>query len=146
MNPAEVFYNLKSSKTELRNALGVALGLPFYEAKETKPLSLHGQIKEVFLEEFFKITGLHYQFSAKDGKAVKELTTKLASLEASMTDTKVVATFKVFLEKMPAWQKENCFTLPSLNSQFNNIILQIKKKQNGSISDYKTRIINELFA
>lgn len=147
MNPIEVFTSKKSSKAELRAALGAVLGLAV-EPPTERPKSLFKECQEIFEKNYKEHTGFSYAFGVKDGFALKQLLNKITELMPGMSPENIKLTFEALLNKMPEWYRQNQFSLPGINSGFNIIVLQIKNnKQNGKISDdYKRRVLDDLFA
>ncbi|MEG1572802.1 MAG: hypothetical protein RR328_04540 [Bacteroidales bacterium] len=148
MNPIEVFTSKKSSKAELRAALGEVLGLAV-EPPTERPKSLFKECQEIFEKAYKEYTGLTYSFGAKDRLALKQLLDKITELKPGMSTENIKLTFEALLNKLPDWYRQNQFSLPGINSGFNNIVLQIKNKQNGSktiSADYKQRIFNDLLS
>lgn len=94
-----------------------------------------------FMDNYQLESGIKYSFEAKDGKALKAILTKIEKIKGT-SDTLEV--FKQIIQNLPKWDKENCFSLPSINSRFNVIIASIIKQK--KVSDgYKKQIITDIF-
>lgn len=114
---------------------------------------LHQDLKKDFLDFYVNETGNQFYWTAKEAKNLKELIAKLkfsieekkeksSAKKESATDEEVISSFRIILENLPKWIKENSFTVAGINSQYMNILNQIKNssnnvnnKSNGELTD-----------
>lgn len=139
----------KSSKEQLRSALASALGVEYKPVAKECGASVFNDCRSLFMRFYNTETGLVYSFSGQDGKALKELISKVQSIiNFPATDEIVVNTFGLLLEKLPEWYRRNAFSLTVINKKFNEIVASIKKSNErgqGNISDgYKQKLIDDL--
>lgn len=139
----------KSSKEQLRSALASALGVEYKPATKERSDSVFNECKRLFFCYYTAETGLVYSFTGQDGKALKELISKVQSIiNFPATDEVVVNTFGLLLEKLPEWYRRNAFSLTVINKRFNEIAASIKqsneKGQSNISSAYKQKLIDDL--
>lgn len=144
-----ILNNLKASKEELRSALAFSLGVEYVPASKEKKESVFNDCKAIFFTFYTQETGLIYTFTGRDAKALKELVDKVKTIfNYPATDEQIPVAFGLLLEKLPDWYKKNAFSLPVINSKFNEIVSSISKnngKGQSNISDsYKQKLINDL--
>lgn len=144
-----ILNNLKASKEELRSALAFSLGVEYVPASKEKKESVFNDCKAIFFTFYTQETGLIYTFTGRDAKALKELVDKAKTIfNYPATDEQIPVAFGLLLEKLPDWYKKNAFSLPVINSKFNEIVSSISKnngKGQSNISDsYKQKLINDL--
>lgn len=121
----KVLNSRRSSKEELRSALAFAMGVAPPPPKEAaKEKSTFSQCKDIFHGSYENYTGVPYVFLAKDGIALSGIIKKIEDLDSS----NVAGTFIALLQNLPEWYKRNAFSLPVINSKFNEIIASISKK------------------
>lgn len=135
-----IYRNRRSSKEELRGALGAALGLPDLPGKGKEQQGIFNACKAAFFAEYEKETGVHYAFAAKDGVALSKI---IAKLEA-MGEQDVAAAFSVLVQKLPDWYKKNAFALTVIDKKFNEIIASIKRNGGQISNSYKEKLLNDL--
>ena len=115
----------RSSKEQLREALAWTLGeAPQPPKGGAKEPSIFNLCKEAFRMEYRKTSGVSYIFEAKDGVALSGIIKKLEALD----EQNVVGTFTAIVQNLPEWYKKNAFSIPVINSKFNEIIASISKK------------------
>lgn len=141
----------KATKDELRRALAFALDVEYRPEPIEKQESVFNHCKALFCAGYQTQSGLPYMFSAKDGKALKEIIGKIQGITTNATDQTITATFSVLIEKLPDWYKQNAFSLTVINSKFNEIVSSIKKygksaSQSGVSDNYKQRLLDDLQA
>ena len=144
-----ILNNPKASKEELRSALAFSLGVEYVPASKEKKESVFNDCKAIFFTFYTQETGLIYTFTGRDAKALKELVDKVKTIfNYPATDDQIPVAFGLLLEKLPDWYKKNAFSLPVINSKFNEIVSSISKnngKGQSNISDsYKQKLINDL--
>ena len=94
-----------------------------------------------FMDKYQLETGVKYSFEGKDGKALKAILVKIEKIKG---DGDTLELFKQIVDNLPKWDKENGFSLTSINSRFNVIISNITKQK--KVSDgFKKQIINDIF-
>ena len=121
----KVLRSLRSSKEELRAALAWALGeAPQPPKGGAKEPSAFNECKSVFSAEYRKTAGVPYVFGVKDGVALSAILKKIQA----MGETNVTGTFTAIVQNLPEWYKKNAFSIPVINSKFNEIIASISKK------------------
>lgn len=108
--------------------------------------------KEVFCDFYKEKFNTNYYFAAKDYMAMKQLMLKiknkhLEQLRGYDNDIALNA-FKHYLNAVynlkNDWYNSN-FSMPILNSKFNELYIAISGKKQGNISnDYKQRVLNDL--
>lgn len=129
-------------------ALGVEC--PVFEAEQASTTLFKGCQME-FCRRYEAYTGLPYRFGARDGSALSSIITQIRSVLEDKDDTQVLVSFCALVENLPEWYKVNQFNLPVIDRKFNDIVVAIKKNQNGSstgkVSDeYKRRVLGDLLA
>lgn len=148
---SRVLNSPKASREQLRTALASALGVEYAPPTKEKQASVFNECKAEFCSYYSGVTGLTYTFTGQDAKSLKELIDKMQTLfNYASDDHDVSAMLKLLLVKMPAWYKQNAFSLPVINKKFNEIVSSIKanngKGQTNISSDYKQKLINDLQA
>jgi hypothetical protein len=147
----KILHNPKASKASLREALAFALGVEYAPPKEPeKSESVFTRCKTVFCDAYKRQNGFPYQFAAREGKALKDIIEKvngIANHEA--TDEALILTFTHLIDKLPDWYKQNAFSLPVINSKFNEIVTAIKKngsekRQSGISDEYKANLFRDI--
>lgn len=83
----------------------------------------------LFLEAYEQATGLLYAFSGKDGKALKDILAKIDAIRNP--DANEVMIFSIIINRLPQWVRDNYFSLPNINKNFNQIVKQIKDESNS---------------
>jgi hypothetical protein len=110
---------------------------------------LHQDLKKDFLDFYANETGNQFYWTAKEAKNLKELISKLkfsieekkeknSAKKERATDEEVISSFRIILENLPKWIKEKIFTIAGINSQYMNILNQIKNgsQQTDTIEEY----------
>lgn len=122
----KVLRSLRSSKDELRVVLAWALGeeAPKQTKEGTKQPGIFNDCKAAFNAEYRKTAGVPYVFGVKDGVALASIIKKLEA----MGESNIPGAFTVIVQNLPEWYKKNAFSLPVINSKFNEIIASISKK------------------
>ncbi|OWP79936.1 hypothetical protein BWK63_13695 [Flavobacterium covae] len=142
MRPIEILYKKNATKAQLRYALAECLNVEWHEPTEnTAPQTTFKQCLKYFLNEYKTATQLEYAFSPKHAIALKGILTKLERVSATED---VTETFMYLIKHLPAWYKQNAFSLCVINSKFNEITATIKTNKKIS-NEYKQDIINSLF-
>lgn len=125
-------YKLKNIRTkeDKNNIVGV---------KKT-PATLHTVCKNLFIEKFRQLFGEEYYWEAKDGANLNPIIKKIKfnreKKEMPIDDESISVAFSLFLDSITdKWLLEN-FSIPNINSKFNEIISQAK---NGRTKQQNTR-------
>ncbi len=125
-------YKLKNIRTkeDKNNIVGV---------KKT-PATLHTVCKNLFIEKFRQLFGEEYYWEAKDGANLNPIIKKIRfnreKKEMPIDDESINVAFSLFLDSITdKWLLEN-FSIPNINSKFNEIISQAK---NGRTKQQNTR-------
>lgn len=142
----KILNSRKASKEQLRSALAAALGVD-YKPFEEKSETLFTQFRDIFLDSYRLDTDVDYSFTPSDGRSLAQLVFKVKNLSINPTNETIVATWRQMLAKLPEWYKKNAYSLPVINSKFNEIVASIKKNNDGKqgITDsYKARVLNDL--
>lgn len=142
----KILNSRKASKEQLRSALAAALGVD-YKPFEEKSETLFTQFRDIFLETYRLDTDVEYSFTAADGRSLAQLVFKVKGLLADPSNETIVATWRQMLLKLPEWYKKNGYSLPVINSKFNEIVASIKQKSDGKqgiTDDYKARVLGDL--
>lgn len=129
----KILNSKKSSKELIREALAWALNVPIDKGCSREP-SVFNQCKLVFSSEYRRVTGVPYVFGVKEGVALAGIIKKIEELG----DVNVINTFTALVQHLPEWYKKNAFSIPVINSKFNEIIASISKKTgtvNGNSSE-----------
>lgn len=138
----------KASKEQLRSALAFSLGIEYISATKEKKESIFNDCKALFFKFYKDETGLIYTFTGRDGKALTELIRKIKTIfNYPVDDSQIPDAFRLLLDKLPDWYKKNAFSLPVINSKFNEIVSSISKNEKGqsNISNsYKQKLIDDL--
>ena len=106
-------------------------------------------LKKDFLDFYANETGNQFYWTAKEATNLKQLISKLkfsieekkeksSAKKESATDEEVISSFRIILENLPKWIKEKTFTIAGINSQYMNILNQIKNgsEQTDTIEEY----------
>lgn len=143
MKPIDVLRKVNATKAQLRKALAEALGVPYVEpaAKQEQEQQYFKPCLNAFLMRYKEVTKLDYNFTAKDGKALKSIIEKIKNIT---TTGDVTATFTYFIKHLPEWYVKNAFSLTVIDNKFNEIIASIRSSKNVS-DGFKQRIVNDLF-
>lgn len=144
MTPLQVLNKKNASKEQLRAALAEALKVEYIppEPKNKDDNPLFKPCLNVFLNQYKKVTGLDYNVTPKDGKALKSLINKVTKIT---TTGDVEGTFNYIIVYLPAWYVKNAFSLSVIDSKFNEIIAAIRNSKNTVSHGYKQRIVHDLF-
>lgn len=138
-----ILKSTKASKEQLREALAASLGVP-YEAKvKEQQESIFTKCRRVFVDHYKQKTGLVYSFGAKEGKALKEILSKLTSQTANATDDELALTFEALIQNLPDWWQQNAFSLPRINGNFNEIVANVRnngRQQQSGGNDLKSKL------
>lgn len=97
---------------------------------------LRADCKEKFISTYLEKTGTDYYWTAKDATNLNQLISKVEFKVKEKFDTstpeKVLAGFSVLLLAITdTWLLAN-FSIPNINSKFNEIFTQIKSQKNGT--------------
>lgn len=127
--------NVKNERTKNNNTSG-----------EKSPVTLHTLCKDLFHEKFRSLFGDEYYWEAKDAANLNAITKKIKrnrELKGLPTDDdKILFAFGAFIDNIKdRWLLEN-FSIPNINSKFNEIISQAK--QNGHRKQQQTTTDDEL--
>ncbi|WP_332457495.1 hypothetical protein [Petrimonas sp.] len=104
------------------------------------PATLHTVCKNLFIEKFRQLFGEEYYWEAKDGANLNPIIKKIKfnreKKEMPIDDESISVAFSLFLDSITdKWLLEN-FSIPNINSKFNEIISQAK---NGRTKQQNTR-------
>lgn len=107
---------------------------------EKTPATLHTVCKNLFIEKFRQLFGEEYYWEAKDGANLNPIIKKIRfnreKKEMPIDDESISVAFSLFLDSITdKWLLEN-FSIPNINSKFNEIISQAK---NGRTKQQNTR-------
>lgn len=113
---------------------------------EKSPVTLHTLCKDLFHEKFRSLFGEEYYWEAKDAANLNAITKKIKrnrELKGLPTDDdNILFAFGAFIDSIKdRWLLEN-FSIPNINSKFNEIISQAK--QNGHRKQQQTTTDDEL--
>lgn len=101
-----------------------------------KPKTLHVQMREVFLDEYKRSTGITYSYNGIDGKKINELEKQIrVTIRDKIdgyTDEDVLNTFKILMQNIPQWYRQNCFDLKGIAGNYQKIMAQLNIKYNGA--------------
>lgn len=147
-NQLKTLKSPKATKEQLREALAAALGVTYERQSKEKETTLFAQCRDTFLEAYKEHTGLDYSFMPIDGRSLSQLIEKVKSIVEHPTDETVIATFRLFILKLPDWYKQNQFSIKVINNKFNEIVASIRKngEQGGITNSYKDNLINRMRA
>ena len=120
----KILRSARSSKEQLREALAWTLGAPQPPKGGAKEPSVFNECKSVFSAEYLKTAGVPYVFGVKDGVALASIIKKLGA----MGESNIPGAFTVIVQNLPEWYRKNAFSIPVINSKFNEIIASISKK------------------
>lgn len=138
-----ILKSTKASKEQLREALAASLGVPYEAKAKDQQERIFTRCQRVFANLYQQKTGLVYSFGAKEGKALKEILSKLTSQTANTTDDELALTFEALILNLPDWYKQNAFSLPRINGNFNEIVANIRsngRQQQSGGNDLKSKI------
>lgn len=117
--------------------------VPNADASAEKKYSITHRCRLIFEEEYLKKTGIEYYYSTKDAAAIKQLVGKIKKFmpdneknNEDMLEYNFTAFIRAILNsgKVEKWVLDN-FSLPVINSKFNEIYSQLK---NGTSRQYGT--------
>ncbi len=134
-----------AKKDELRRMLARVAGIEIGESGTRDDQSEYRQCVSVFLTEYESATGIKYSFTARDGKALKELMAKLK--EAAKPGAGSVAdNFGFLIRHLPEWYRKNAYSLTAINNNF-NVIVNLIRSEYGKrqITDYEKRTARDCF-
>lgn len=143
----KVLFDQKATKAQLRQALAFMLDVEYKPETKEKKQTIHNQCKMYFCTSYEKYTGISYMYTGKDAGSLSQLIEKIKGILETITDDNVVNTFKALIDKLPEWYKINQFSLPVINSKFNEIVSSIKqdgKSKSGVSESYKERVLREM--
>jgi hypothetical protein len=104
-----------------------------YNIDEAKPLSDYQLCLDFWLKEFH----LNWTFNGTQGKALKSILIKISKIIIDTgneaTNENILNMFKAVCLKLPDWFKDK--DLNVIDSKFNEILTQIKNKQNGKFTN-----------
>lgn len=120
----KILNSARSSKEQLREALAWTLGAPQPPKGVAKEPSVFNECKSVFSAEYRKTAGVPYVFGVKDGVALASIIKKLEA----MGESNMPGAFTAIVQNLPEWYRKNAFSIPVINSKFNEIIASISKK------------------
>jgi hypothetical protein len=113
------------------------------KVKESKENNIPAEVKklrldcrEFFLQYYATVKGENYYWLAKDATALNSLLAKIKSkiIEKNgfSEEREIYTSYKLILENISdKWILDN-YSIPNINSKFNEIIIQIKNKANGA--------------
>ncbi len=135
-----------AKKDELRRMLAKVAGIEPDESGTTGSRSEYSQCVSVFLAEYESVTGIKYSFTGRDGKALKELMSKLKSA-AKPGAGSVVDNFGFLIRHLPEWYRKNAYSLTVINNNFNVIVNLIRGEygKQQQITDYEQRTARDCF-
>ncbi len=114
--------------------------------------SLHNYLKNIFLDYYFNLTENEFYWTVKEAKNLNQLINKITfSIKKKfpdikiIEDNKVIEVFKILLQKLPNWHKNN-LSISNINSKYNEIITNIKTQTNDNTSNKKRHITDEITA
>ncbi|EKT3957674.1 hypothetical protein NTJ28_001661 [Flavobacterium psychrophilum] len=143
MTPIETYNNPKATKKDLKKALAETLGIEYSEVNANEKVETDYKIcTTFFMNRYKEVTKLDYNFNSRDGKAIKDIITKIEHITKTGN---VSETFKYLIQNLPDWYKQNAFSLIVINSKFNEIIASIKASKNKVSDEYKQQIIKDIF-
>lgn len=143
----KILFNKRASKVELRQALAFMLGYEYEAETKEKKKTIHNECKDIFCIIYKNKTGLDYVFTGKDAGSLSQLIKKVEGILETVTEENILITFKALIERLPEWYVKNQFSLPIINSKFNEIVSNIKqdgKQQSGISESYKERVLREM--
>tara|TARA_R110000751_G_scaffold92475_2_gene180971 strand:- start:793 stop:1434 length:642 start_codon:yes stop_codon:yes gene_type:complete len=134
INSSKVYIDLKTNKAKQTI-------LKFYPTGKTEnEKSLLEDSLYLFLIDFYKDHEYSYPELKTHKIHIKKIENKIKALISQNgevpTESDIIATFKIFFEKIPDWWKQNAFTLPTISKNFNKIYNQIKLTNNGKNFKY----------
>ena len=138
-----ILKSTKASKEQLREALAASLGVPYEAKAKDQQESIFTKCRRVFSDHYKQKTGLAYSFGAKEGKALKEILSKLTDQTTNATDDEIALTFEALIQNLPDWYKQNAFSLPRINGNFNEIVANIRnngRRQQSGGNDLKSKL------
>lgn len=91
------------------------------------PLSDYQVCLDFWLKEFHP----DFTFGGQQGKALKSILKKIEKLRKNR-DVPIVDSFKLICQKLPEWYKTK--DLPVIDSKLNEIISELKKQENGTVT------------
>jgi hypothetical protein len=138
-----------AGKADLRQALSFALGVkPVGAGKEKTAFT---ECKGIFLDTYQAHTSAGYYFAAKDAGALGQIMVKIEHMNDSDEADLTKATFEALMKNLPKWYRDNAFSLAVINSKFNEIVAEIRKKDgkasnadNGISAGLRARLFGEV--
>lgn len=110
--------------------------------------AIHPSIKKIFSERYYELFNATYYWKAKDAGACEQLIKQVKSLlrtrSPDFTDENVIETARYIISNITdKWILEH-FSMTVINSQFNEIIAQIKKSRPNSGISKANETVNQL--
>jgi hypothetical protein len=106
--------------------------------KKEKENSYFNLLKQIFEDFYLSKTEIKYYFEAKDGFALSQLENKIKkaceSKNITLSDNSMRAAFENLLNKLPVFYMDK-LSITLINSKFNQIVSEIKSKNNGKQVD-----------
>lgn len=148
----KVLKHLIGEKTELTEELKkVSEGLKEKRKPPTKEeKELRAKCKTIFMEHYKSLVGSEYYWTPKDAVQLIELTNKIKFKvkerfgEQQLSNDKIQLGFETILKSITdKWLLSN-FSIPNINSKFNEIFTQAKNAaaESGSIKNLRSQPIN----
>jgi len=113
--------------------------------KSGKDVSLATRAQEVFMAYYEKEYGEVYAWRAKDMTAIKDVLSKITysrkhkNPPQPIDDDSVLSAFTFFIQQIQkSWIRDN-FSITKINSQYNEIIAEIKNSRNGTGKQFNTQ-------
>ncbi len=143
--------NIKYKQSKLNNDNGQQSIVKDIKEKERKgkkktceTSSLHTILKNDFFLWYEHLKKTKYDWSAKDGKhlslLIPKIKRKITEAEIELTDENIQKNFRVFLKGIKEkWILDN-FTIPIINSKFNEIFTKAKTDGGGGFQDLNAEI------
>lgn len=104
------------------------------EGKSEK--TLHVRMREMFCEEYKRSTGITYDYNGIDGKKINELEKSIrVTIRDKIdgyNDEDVYETFKILIQNLPKWYKDNAFDLKTIAGNYSKIIAQLNINSNAN--------------
>jgi hypothetical protein len=115
-----------------------------------KPITLHALCKNNFMSLYEEMVGSSYYWTPKDGanvnQIIKKIKTKMVENKIDTNDNKLVLNgFSIFIRAIQdKWMLDN-FSIPNINSKFNDQYKQIKERGNPKEGKSITERAKDLF-
>lgn len=123
----EILTKLRHGNIEISEAYNL---ITKKRKKNLSEETLHTKCKDIY-EDWCKETDNVFDWNGRQAKSLNAITEKIRKgyfdkFKNDATDENISEGFKIILDYLPEWYKENDFSLSTISSKYSGIISQIK--------------------